>query len=68
MDVTHNLLSVTVFASDCATADAVATSMMVMGMEGAEELCTRHPEIKAFYIYQAEDGSTQTRYSFNFNL
>lgn len=66
--VSHNLLSVTVFASDCATADAVATSMMVMGMDGAEELCTRHPEIKAFYIYQAEDGSTQTRYSFNFNL
>ena len=57
MPVSHSLLSVTVLASDCATADALATSMMVMGLDSARALCDRHPEIMAYFIYQGEDGS-----------
>ena len=57
MPVSHNLLSATVFASDCATADALATSMMVMGLDSAQALCARHPEIRAYFIYEAPDGT-----------
>lgn len=57
MPVSHTLLSATVFAADCATADALATSMMVMGLDSAQALCARHPEIKAYFIYQGDDGS-----------
>ncbi len=60
MPVSHSLLSATVFASDCATADALATSMMVMGLDSAQALCDRHPEIQAYLIYQAPDGSLGT--------
>ena len=60
MPVSHSLLSATVFAPDCATADALATSMMVMGLDSAQALCARHPEIQAYFIYQAPDGSFGT--------
>ena len=55
--VSHSLLSATVFASDCATADALATSMMAMGLDSAQALCARHPEIRAYFIYQSPDGT-----------
>ena len=60
MPVSHSLLSATVFAADCATADALATSMMVMGLDSAQALCARHPEIQAYLIYQAPDGTLNT--------
>ena len=60
MPVSHNLLSATVFAADCATADALATSMMVMGLDSAQALCARHPEIRAYFIYEAPDGTIGT--------
>ena len=56
MPVSHSLLSATVFAADCATADALATSMMVMGLDSAQALLSRHPEIQAYFIYQDSDG------------
>ena len=56
MPVSHSLLSATVFAADCATADALATSMMVMGLDSAQALCARHPEIRAYLIYQDDNG------------
>ena len=58
MPVSHSLLSATVFAPDCATADALATSMMVMGLDSAQALLSRHPEIQAYFIYQDSDGNT----------
>ncbi len=64
--VSHSLLSATVFAPDCATADALATSMMVMGLDSAQALLSRHPEIQAYLIYQTPDGSiTDAKGSFN---
>ena len=56
MPVSHSLLSATVFAADCATADALATSMMVMGLDSAQALCARHPELRAYLIYQDDNG------------
>lgn len=58
--VSHSLLSATVFASDCATADALATSMMVMGLDSAQAILARHPEFQAYLIYQTPDGSLAT--------
>ena len=60
MPVSHSLLSATVFAADCATADALATSMMVMGLDSAQALCSRHPEFRAYFIYSAPDGTLST--------
>jgi thiamine biosynthesis lipoprotein len=53
--VQHSLLSATVIAADCMSADAVATSLMVMGIEKAQTFLTKHPEYQAYLIYE-EDG------------
>lgn len=49
--VQHNILSATVLAKECAVADAYATSFMVMGLDKAKALLDRHPELKAYIIY-----------------
>ena len=46
--------------NDCATADAYATAFMVMGIEKAQELLKRHPEIMAYFIYAGNDGKNKT--------
>ena len=58
--VQHSLLSATVLAKDCATADAYATSFMVMGMEKAKEVLKRHPELMAYLIYSDKNGELAT--------
>ena len=58
--VQHSILSSTVIANDCATADAYATAFMVMGIEKAQELLKRHPEIMAYFIYAGNDGKNKT--------
>lgn len=55
--VQHELLSATVLASDCATADAYATSLMVLGLDSARTLLASHPEMKAFLIYTDTAGN-----------
>ena len=54
--VQHSLLSATVIADNCATADAYATSFMVLGVDGAKEVLLRHPELMAYLIYVDENG------------
>lgn len=54
--VQHSLLSATVFAENCATADAYATSFMVLGVDGAKAVLKRHPELMAYLIYTDEKG------------
>ena len=61
--VQHNILSATVFADDCATADAYATSFMVMGLDGAKKILEKHPELCAYLIYSDQKGSNQIWYS-----
>ena len=51
------LLSVSVFAADCLTADAWDTAFMVMGHEKTIELLRVHPELQALLLYTADDGS-----------
>jgi thiamine biosynthesis lipoprotein len=61
--VQHSLLSATVLAKDCATADAYATSFMVMGMERAQQLLERHPELMAYFIYTDQKGELAVWFS-----
>ncbi len=56
--VQHELLSATVFAKDCMTADAYATAFMVLGMEESKKVLEQHPELDALFIYD-EDGKYQ---------
>lgn len=58
--VQHNILSATVVAQDCMTADALATAFMVMGEEEAEVFANARPEIAACFIYSDEDGVFRT--------
>ncbi len=64
--VQHSLLSATVIANNCMTADAFATSFMVLGMEMGIEIARQIPEIEIYFIYTDENGTTQTYMSENF--
>ena len=61
--VQHSILSATVLATDCATADAYATSFMVMGLERARQVLDRHPELMAYFIYANGDGQNAVWFS-----
>ena len=61
--VQHSILSSTVVAEDCMTADALATSFMVMGLEEAEKFCKANPMIDAYFIYSGENGEFKTYYT-----
>jgi 1-acyl-sn-glycerol-3-phosphate acyltransferase len=61
--VQHSILSSTVIAKDCMTADALATAFMVMGLEKAETFCKANPEIDAYFIYSGENGEFKTYYT-----
>lgn len=56
----NNLLSATIIASDCGTADGIATACMVMGKDSAIEFIQSKPEFKAFFVYSDEKGNYQT--------
>lgn len=62
--VQHSLLSATVTAADCMTADAVATACMVLGVEPGMALC-KQLGLECFFIY-AEGDSTRTIWSKGF--
>ena len=55
--VQHSILSATVIADNCATADAYATSFMVLGLDGALRILDRHPDLLAHLIYTDENGN-----------
>lgn len=57
--VQHSILSSTILAKNCATADAYATAFMVMGLDSAKNVLKRHPEIDAYFIYSDEKGNNQ---------
>lgn len=53
--VQHSILSVSVLAVDCATADAWATAFLVSGLEKSIEILGRDKDLDAYFIYS---GST----------
>jgi thiamine biosynthesis lipoprotein len=58
--VQHSLLSASVFAKDCATADGWATAFMVMGVEKAIAKVKRVKGMEALFIYSDSQGELKT--------
>lgn len=61
--VQHQLLSATVLAKDCATADAFATSFMVLGLNKAKRILDEHPELMAYLIFSDQHGRMNVWFS-----
>ena len=57
------LLSSSVVAEDCMTADGYATAFMVMGLEKAMELAQQTPGLEAYFIYGDDAGGFQVAYT-----
>lgn len=57
----NELLSASVFALDCGTADGFATAFMAMGLDSAYQLAHRHPNLEAYFVYSTTDGTLKTR-------
>lgn len=55
----HRLLSVTVVAADCMTADAYATAFMVVGVDEAKGIA-QEQGLQIFLVYQDEQGEIKT--------
>ncbi len=58
--VRHSLLSVSVIAKDCGSADAWATAFLVMGLEKAKNFLEERNDLEAFFIYSGEEGYMMT--------
>jgi FAD:protein FMN transferase len=58
--IQHDLLSASVFADDCSTADAWATAFMVMGVKKSIEKLKKLPRIDALLIYTSTSGKIET--------
>lgn len=54
--IQSNLLSATVVAPDCMTADAFATAFMVMGLEKSIDLLERENRLNGILIYNDQEG------------
>ncbi|MBR9757484.1 MAG: FAD:protein FMN transferase [Algicola sp.] len=55
-----NLLSISVIANDCMTADAYATAFKTMGVEKVTRFMVSHPELKAFLIFENDEAELET--------
>ncbi len=58
--VQHSVLSASVFAPDCMTADAYATAFMVLGLEKAILIDEREKDIEIYLIYSDENKKLKT--------
>lgn len=59
----QNVLSATIVADDCMTADACATTCMVLGVEGAKAFADARQDIDYFLIYADSTGTQRIAYS-----
>ena len=66
--VQHSLLSATVLAENCMTADAFATAFMVLGLEKSIAVSEQITEIMVYFIYSDANGNNQEYMSENFEL
>ena len=64
--VRHNLLSVSVVADDCITADAYATTFMVFGLEKSKIFLAKNPELEAYFISDDQQGGFAIFYTKGF--
>ncbi len=59
----QNMLSATVIADDCMTADAYATAFMAMGLEMSERIAKNLNDIDYYFIYTDSLGKHKSAYS-----
>ncbi len=64
--VQHSLLSASIIAPDCMTADAYATACMVMGLEKSMQLISALPDTEGYFIYVDEKGENQVKFTGGF--
>ena len=55
-----NILSVSVIAHNCIAADAYATALQAMGVEGIRLFLQMHPELKVFIVYVTKVNKLET--------
>lgn len=58
----NNMLSATVLAPDCMTADAYATAFMVLGVDESLRLLSATPDLDALLIYALKDTAAYGEY------
>jgi len=58
--VNHTILSTSVMANDCITADAYATAFMVMGLEKIKSFLKQNPDLEVYIIYAEPNGRLAT--------
>jgi thiamine biosynthesis lipoprotein len=61
--VQHELLSASIIAKDCMTADAYATACMVLGLKKSIELLKKHTELQAYFIYLNDKNEYEIFYT-----
>ncbi len=59
----NRLLSVSVFAKDCALADALATGCMAMGLEKAWQLINNLKGVEAYFIFSDKEGNLEVKFT-----
>lgn len=64
--VQHSVLSSTVLADDCMTADAFATAFMVLDLEKSIDIVSSRNDIEVYLIYSDESGNYKTYVSEGF--
>ncbi len=62
-----DVLSATVCAPDCTTADALATAFMVLGLERSQAIVDANPDVKAVFITADKSGTLKTVFSRNWS-
>ena len=55
-----NVLSVSVIAEDCMTADGYATAFQAMGIKKVTEFLETRPELMVYFIYEDDNKALQT--------
>ncbi len=56
----QNILSASVIAPDCMTADAFATGFMVLGLDGSLKVLEKRKDLKVYFIYSDAKGNVKT--------
>lgn len=64
--VKDNLLSVTILANDCMTADGYATACMIVGFDKAKEIIESNEELDAYFIFSNNSGEYETYFTEGF--
>ncbi len=66
MSTNSALVSVTVFAADCMTADGIATALMVMGVKAGLRWVEARPGVEALFLEATPEGGFAQRLSRGF--